>query len=153
MWSRSKAGLDDGWTITLHEPRAYVEADPPRNVKEGWRAGVCSATIWSTDGRRKQLTGVSAVEVLDRAHSWLKWQSNVEPPMRFEPVMNEFVAEPMRQQVAGDTAETRIRRENTERRIVSFASGTAELVDAHGDALSSEVNARASQLATEGESR
>jgi len=122
-----------------------VEADPLRNIEEGWRAGTCVASVWSTDGRRKTLTGISAVQVLDDARSWLKYQRNLEAPMRFEPVKGEQVAVPVFHKIGGDTAQTAARLAATERRLLSWESGRAELVDAHGAPIE---ETQASQYAT-----
>ncbi len=131
---------DEGWTIGLHTPREYIEADPLLEREAGWRAGVCVATVWATDGRVKNVTGVSAVHVLDQCRTWLKWQSNIEPPMRFVPVRGERVAVPVFQR-EGSERLTKQRHDGNEKRIVSFASGHAELVDHHGATMGNDNQA------------
>jgi hypothetical protein len=95
--------------------------------------------MYSRDGKRKHVAGTSAVEALQAAQAWWKWQQGLkeDAPNRFIPsVDHEFVPEAfVTQRVVGDTAEVKQRRENTERRILSFDSGIAEVVDSHGEPM------------------
>jgi hypothetical protein len=122
-----------GFRIGLYEPRAYVEPDELRGVAGGWKVGCCYVVADSSTGKRKTVSGMSAVDALEQAKGWLHYQeTHFRPEDRFEIVKGEVVAVPVLQRVAGDTAVTAARRDGTERRLVSFESGTAEVVDVHG---------------------
>lgn len=147
--AREGEALDElhklGFRVTLHEMGRYVEADELLGVRAGYRPGTCYAVMYGRDGKRKHVSGRSALEALQQAQAWSRWQASLKDDAanKFVPsVDHEFVpAASVTQQVVGDTAETRMRRENTERRIISFASGTAEIVDSHGDPLGEGIHA------------
>jgi hypothetical protein len=128
-----------GFRTTLHEMGRYVEADDLLGISAGYKPGDCYAVMYGRDGKRKQVSGASAVQALQQAHVWCKWQESLSPDAanRFSPsVDNQPVPETfITQRIAGDTAETRQRRANTERRVISVESGIPELVDAHGTPL------------------
>jgi hypothetical protein len=132
---REEAALEElaelGLKVTIHRPREWRKADPLLGVEEGWTQGEAHAVCYSSDGRRRGFSGISAVQILQDAQSWLRWQSNMAPPMRFE-IVSEPTAAPVLQRVAGDTMTTQKRRENTERRVIGMEGGSAVLVDAHG---------------------
>lgn len=132
--------------ITLYEPRTLVEPDPLRGIEGGWTTGVCHAIAYSLDGKRKTFSGVSAVHVLDSVRAWKKWNDSLKPDAANR---WEFSVEPVPvaviQRPAGDTAETAARRANTERRVLSWESGAAQRVDAHGSPIE---ESRASQYPT-----
>lgn len=136
-----------GFRVTLHEMGHYREADDLLGISAGFVSGTCYAVMYSRYGKRKHISGSSAVEALQQAHAWWRWQQGLKDDAAakfFPSVDNEFTPEAVVQhRVSGDTATTRQRRENIERRLVSFASGVAEVVDAHGDVIT-EAN-RASQ--------
>lgn len=146
--AREESALEEleelGFRVSLYEPRTFIEPDELRGVAGGWQVGTCYAVADSITGRRKTISAMSAVDALDQAKAFLHYQeTRLSPELRFTIAKGESVAVPVVRRVAGDTAETAARRENAERRILSFATGTAEVVDAHGDAIT-EAN-RASQ--------
>lgn len=149
--ARENEALDEldklGFRVTLHEMGHYREADDLLGISTGYVPGTCYAVMYSRDGKRKHVSGSSAVAALQQARAWWRWQQGLKDDAAakfFPSVDHEVTPEAFVQhRVSGDTAQTRQRRENTERRLVSFASGIAEVVDAHGDAIT-EAN-RASQ--------
>jgi len=139
-----------GFRISLYEPRELIQADPLRGIEEHWQQGCCHAIADSATGKRKSLSAISAVSALDQARSWLKYQQDrIAPEDRFV-IIHGGCAVPVRHQVGGDKATSEHRRQNTERRIVSFQSGHPALVDSHGDPLKGDDSndARVSQTAT-----
>lgn len=125
-----------GFRVGLYEPRTYVEPDELLGVAGGWKVGCCYVVADSTTGKRKTVSGMSAVDALEQAKGWLNYQkTHFRPEDRFEIVKGEVVAVPVLQRVVGDTNETNARRANGVRRILSFESGTAEVVDSHGDPI------------------
>jgi hypothetical protein len=124
-----------GFRVTLHVYGKHVEADKLLEIEAHYRPGECYAVMYGVDGRRKSISGSSAVGVLTQARTWVDWQNRLKPdaPGKFIPSAdNEPIAETVVvQQVAGDKAEVALRRANTERRLLNF-EGTAHLVDAHG---------------------
>jgi hypothetical protein len=145
---REEAALEElaelGLKVTIYLPRERREADPLLGIEEGWTQGEVYAVCYSADGRRRGFSGISAVQVLQDSQSWLRWQSNVEPPMRFE-IVSEPSAFNVSHRIAGDTATTAARRAATERRLLNFDTGTAYLADAHGAPIE---ESRASQYPT-----
>lgn len=100
--------------------------------------GALDAVIYDRSGKRKYVSGISAVQALAQAQSWRTWQDGLKDDAanKFVPsVDNVSVAVPVIQRASGATAQEAERRANAERRIISFASGTPELVDSHGDLL------------------
>jgi hypothetical protein len=132
-----------GLRISLYEEREFVDPDPLRGLDGGWKRGVCHAVADSVTGKRKTFSGVSAVDTLDQARSWLKYQERLKPEFRFE-IVSESVAVPVRQQIAGDAAMTQQRRENTERRVIAL-EGSPHLVDAMRNPINGDIT-RASGL-------
>jgi hypothetical protein len=133
-----------GFRVTTHDMGRYVEADDLLGIKAGYIPGNCYAVMYARDGKRKHVAGGSAVEALQQAQAWWAWQQRLgeDAANKFVPsIDNEPTAVPVRQEVGGSN-----RRREGERRIVSFASGTAEIVDAHGDPLPEATHA--SQFAT-----
>jgi hypothetical protein len=129
-----------GFRVTLHAYGQHVEADELLGVEEHYRPGECYAVMYGVSGRRKSLSGASAVGVLAQARTWADWQSRLKPDAagRFIPSTdNAPTADAVVPRAAGDTAEVALRRASTERRLLSFDSGTARHVDAHG----AEINA------------
>lgn len=144
--AREEAALQElqevGFRVSLYEPRTFIEPDELRGVVGGWKVGTCYAVADSITGKRKTISAMSAVDALDQAKSFLHYQETRLPPdLRFTIAKGESVAVPVFQRVIGDTAQTRQRRENTERRIISFASGHAEKVDANGDPIGEDNHA------------
>ena len=68
-----------GATIVLNEPRAYIEPDEERGVTGGWRAGTCTARVYSTEGKSKLFTGVSPQHVLDQIRHFVAAQERLSP--------------------------------------------------------------------------
>jgi hypothetical protein len=128
-----------GFRVTLHEMGRYRVADDLLGISAGYVPGTAYAVMYAADGRRKHVSGGSAVEALQQAQAWWRWQEGLkdDAAAKFVPsVDHEFTpAAVVQQRLSGDTATTRQRRENTERRILSFARGTAEVVDAHGEPI------------------
>jgi hypothetical protein len=150
LQAREEAALAEleeiGFRVSLYEPRTYVEEDVLLGVAGGWKLGTCYAVADSVDGKRKTFSGMSAVQALADAKGWLRYQeTRLSPELRFQIVKGENVAAPVIQRVAGDAAETAARRGN-ERRIISFESGTAELVNQHGAPMGDDN--QAAQFAT-----
>lgn len=120
---REEAALSEleelGAFVTLHEQRRFVEGDELRGIDEGWRAGTCAAVIYSTEGKRRNFVGVSAVEVLDRLTGFLKAQERLteSAPNRFV-VSKEFV--PATQVVHREGSETAARKRHDIRRELEF---------------------------------
>jgi hypothetical protein len=123
-----------GFRIGLYEERKHVEPYPLLGEAGGWKTGVCYATAYSATGKTKTLSAMSAVDALRQAKDWLRYQeTRLSPELRFVIAPGDCpIGVPVRQQIAGDTAETQQRRLNTSRRVISFQNGTAEVVDAHG---------------------
>lgn len=135
-----------GFRVSLHEMGRYVEADDLLGIPAGYKRGECYAVMYAADGKRKHVSGSSAVEALQQARAWWHWQLGLKADAanKFVPsVDHEPTAPVVSQRVSGDTAQTKLRRENAERRILSFQTGVAEVVDSHGEAIK-EAN-RASQ--------
>jgi hypothetical protein len=135
-----------GFRVSLYEPSDWVDPDPLHGIAGGWRSGVCNAIAYAVDGRRKSLSGISAVQALDEARSWLRHQARLkdDAPNRFVLTNEDVPAVHVSQRIVGDKAETQRRRENTVRRVISFQSGIAEVVDAHSDPVG-DTDSRASQ--------
>ena len=132
-----------GFRVTLHDMPSYVEEDILTGTRAGWKAGDCYAVIYARDGKRKHVAGGSAVEALTQAQAWKRWQDGLkdDAPNKFVPSLGgEQTAVPVTQRVAGDTAETAARRAS-KRRVLSFASGIAEVVDAHGTPIGEDNHA------------
>jgi hypothetical protein len=109
-----------GFRISLYEQRRYVEEDPLLGTTGGWLPGTCYAVIDSVDGKRKNVSGTSAVEVLSNARGWLRYQeTHFAPEDRFKPAPN-IVAVPVTQRIVGDTAETANRK--VTRRVIQLDS-------------------------------
>lgn len=136
-----------GFRVTLHTLPHYVGEDILLGTKAGWVNGDCYAVVYSRDGKRKHVSGISAVDALTQAQSWLRWQAGLKDDAAAKFHRSPFdVAEVLvTSRVAGDTAETEQKRTNTERRVLSWQSGTAEVVDAHGTPIE---ETHASQFAT-----
>jgi len=80
--------------VALWEPRQHVEGDPLRGIEGGWHPGCCVAVLHSTEGKRKQLSGASAVEVLANLRSFLRWQETLkdDAPNKFVIAREELPA-------------------------------------------------------------
>jgi hypothetical protein len=128
-----------GFRVTFHAMRQKVDADPLLGIEAHWRPGECYAVMYAADGRRKSISGSSAVGVLTQARSWVDWQGQLKPDAanKFVPSAdNSPTSETVVvHRVAGDKAEVAQRRANTERRLLNFESSTPRLVDAHGDPI------------------
>lgn len=134
-----------GFRVTVHDFPNVVDGDDLLGTETRTVPGNCYAVMYAVDGRRKHVAGISAVDALLQARAWWDWQQTLkeDAPSRFVPAA-EFRPEAFVQQFpAGDKRETQIRRENTERRVLSL-EGTPHLVDAHGDPAFSD-GSRASQ--------
>jgi hypothetical protein len=143
---REEAALEEleelGFRIGLYEPRTFLEPDELRGIAGGWKVGTCYAVADSITGKRKTISAMSAVDALDQAKAFLHYQeTRLSPELRFTIAKGESVAIPVVRRVAGDTAETAARRESTQRRILGFASGVAEVVDSHGDPIGEDNHA------------
>jgi hypothetical protein len=138
---REEHALDElrelGFRIGLYEERKYVEPDPLVGEHGGWKTGVCYATAYSAAGKAKTISAMGAVDALKQAKAWAHYQeTRLAPELRFVIEKgDDSVAVPVIQRVVGDTAETKLRHENTERRLISFENGAAEVVDSHGESL------------------
>jgi hypothetical protein len=123
-----------GFRVTLHELPKQVDDDVLTGTYAGWTSGTCYAVVVDRAGKRKHVSGISAVDALAQAQSWSRWQAGLkdDAPNKFHPSSEDVPEMLVTHRVAGDTAETKQRRENTERRIIGFQSGTAAVVDAHG---------------------
>jgi hypothetical protein len=138
-----------GFRVSLHTMGRYVEADDLLVIPAGYKPGDCYAVMYSRDGKRKHVAGSSALEALGQAQAWWRWQQglNDDAAAKFVPsIDNASVAVPVTQRVAGDRAEVAARRAATERRLISFECGVAEVVDAHGTPMYEAL--KASQYAT-----
>jgi hypothetical protein len=135
--------------VTLHELPRYDEADELLNQPARFVPGNCYAVLYGIDGKRKHVAGCSAVDALTQAQSWCRWQAGLkdDAPNKFVVTDDDVPELHVTHRPAGDTAETNQRRANTTRRILSFQSGVAEVVDAHGEPLG-DVTSRASQYET-----
>lgn len=138
--------------VTWHALPKRVPADPLRGVLAHTEPGGCYAVCYSIDGRRKSVSGISAVDALTAARSWVEWQNRLK-----DDAAAKFYASPLEDEVppevrvshrvVGDTAEVARRRASTERRVLNFETGIPQLVDAMmGDPIKGDIN-RASQLA------
>jgi hypothetical protein len=148
--AREEAALEElqqlGFRLALYEPREYVDGDPLLGTEAHWKQGVCHAVADARDGRRKTLTGISALDALTQAKAWLRYQQErLSPEQRFVPLLAPPYAMRVTQRIAGDKAETELRRANTERRVIS-TDGTPHLVDAHGDPIQGDITRLASRL-------
>jgi hypothetical protein len=134
-----------GFRISLHEQRHYVDPDPLRGIEGGWRSGTCYAIATSTSGKLKSISGVSAVDALDQARAFLRYQEErLSPELRFV-VAKGNAPMPVRQQVGSENA--RKERGDDARRIVAFdEDGIASVVKSHGRPMGEDN--RASQFAT-----
>jgi hypothetical protein len=123
-----------GFRVTLHDLPKAVEADELLGTERRIVAGNCYAVMYGVDGKRKHVSGISAIDALTQARAWWDWQEKLKPdaPERFIPSAEFTPENRVEQRVAGDTRETQIRRENSERRVLSL-EGMPHLVDAHGD--------------------
>jgi|SRR5579862_1905843 len=124
-----------GFRVTVHEIGRYVETDELRGIKAGFKSGTCYAVMYSRDGKRKHVSGTSAVEALAQAEAWTRWQAGLkdDAPNKFVPSVDfDPTAVRVAHRVIGDAAETELRRKNTQRKLLSFQTGSAEVVDAHG---------------------
>jgi hypothetical protein len=135
-----------GFRVTLHELPHYLEADILTGHTAGWKNGTCYAVLYDRAGKRKHVSGISAVDALSQAQAWSRWQAGIknDAPNKFHPTNAAVPEATVTSRVAGDTAETKRRRASTERRVLSFQSGTAEVVDAHGEPVG-DTTSRASQ--------
>jgi hypothetical protein len=124
-----------GFRTTLHDLPKIVEGDELLATTEShFVPGNCYAVMYAVDGKRKHVSGISAVDALSQARTWWDFQQRLkdDSPQRFVPSA-EFTPEArVSQSPAGDARTTKIRRANTERRVLSL-EGTPHLVDAHGD--------------------
>jgi hypothetical protein len=136
-----------GFRVTLHTLPHYVEEDFLLGTKAGLVNGDCYAVVYDRSGKRKHVSGISAVDALTQAQSWKRWQDSLkdDAAAKFHPSRSDVAEVAVTSRVAGDTAQTEQRRENTERRVLAFESGKAELVDAHGAPIE---ETHASQFAT-----
>jgi hypothetical protein len=64
-----------GFRETLYSAPAFVEEDLLRGVAGGFRSGEVYIVGYSTDGRRRSFSGISAVEVLDQLQGFLRFAS------------------------------------------------------------------------------
>jgi hypothetical protein len=138
-----------GFRVSLHTMGRYVEADDLLGIRAGYKPGNAYAVMYDRSGKRKHVAGTCALEALGQAQAWCRWQAGLKDDAAakfFPSIDHEPVAVTVEQRVSGDSAQTRQRRENTERRIIGMAGGTAQLVDSHGDPIH-EGN-QASQYAT-----
>jgi len=120
---RERAALDElaalGFKVTIHRSREFVAGDVLLGTDDHWRSGECYAVCYSTDGRRRGFSGISATQVLADAQTWLRWQANVEPPMRF--VLSPVPTPAVRVvQHAGSEQTRRDDRERMHRRTLTF---------------------------------
>ena len=126
--------LSLGFSVTLYEPRRWEDSDPLRGIESGWHTGICYAVAYSTDGRRRNFSGVSATQLLDNARLFLAYQDRMKPeaPNRFVVAKDEDeISAPQVFHRPGSEQIARDRR----RKLVSFQSGFAVEVDAHGDPI------------------
>jgi hypothetical protein len=135
---RETEALDElrmlGFRVTLHTLPRYTEEDILVGTKAGWVNGDCYAVLYDRSGKRKHVSGISAIDTLAQAKAWQRWQDGLknDAPNRFHATAEDVPEVAVTNRVAGDTAETALKRENTRRRVLSFESGTAEIVDANG---------------------
>jgi hypothetical protein len=131
-----------GFRVTLHDLPKVVPGDELLGATEShFVPGNCFAVLYAVDGKRKHVSGISAVDALTQARSWWDFQQRLkdDAPQRFIPSA-DFTAEArVEQRPAGDTRETQIRRASTERRVIAL-EGTPHLVDAHGDPVSGDAS-------------
>ena len=122
-----------GFRVTLHELPQHVDHDPLTGQQEGWKHGSCYAVIYSIDGKRKHVSGISAVDALTQAQAWKTWQDGLKPdaPNRFIAAPdNEPTAVAVVQRTGSESARKERGRENV--RVLAFDTGTPTLVDGHG---------------------
>lgn len=133
---REEAALKEleeiGFRIGLYEPRTFVEPDPLRGIEGGWKVGTCYVVADSVNAKRKTISAMSAVDALDQAKAWIHYQeSRLSPELRFVIAKGESVATQVFHR-AGSNQVARERRDGSERRLISFQSGVAEVVDEQG---------------------
>jgi hypothetical protein len=133
-----------GFRTTIREAARWRDAAPLQGVEEGIVPGTCYVAARTVTGKVKSISGATACECLEHARSFLDYQERrLAPEMRFVPMLDGSGAVPVEQRIAGDTEQTAARRAATERRIIGFASGVAELVDSHGDPMHEATQAAA----------
>jgi hypothetical protein len=122
-----------GFRVTWHQMPQIVEEDPLLGIPGGYKPGGAYALMYAVDGKRKHVAGCSAVDALMQAQSWWKWQQGLKPDAanKFVPA-NEDVPESRVIARAGSEVAREQRGADDVRKILSFASGTAEVVQAHG---------------------
>jgi hypothetical protein len=118
-----------GAFVTLYEKPTWLEADELLGrTEKTFVPGCCAVVVYSTDGRTRRQTGISAVQVWDDLKSWFAFieRQTDDAANRWE-IAREPTSVVVAQRVSGDTAQQEERRRNTTRRVIQLDG------DEHGD--------------------